>query len=66
MEGNNKKAVRERLDITLVKMGIAPSRQKAISLIKSGKIKVQGEICKKQSHLVREDFKVEIIEDRQI
>ncbi|MDO8657139.1 MAG: S4 domain-containing protein [Candidatus Levybacteria bacterium] len=63
MENSNK---RERLDIVLVKKGIAPSRQKAISLIKSGKIKVQGEICKKQRHLVREDFRIELIEDRQI
>lgn len=62
MENKNK---RERLDVVLVKRGIAPGRQKAISLIKSGKIKVQGEICKKQSHLVREDFKIEIIEDLQ-
>lgn len=53
---------RERLDVVLVKKGIVPSRHKAINLIKSGKVKVQGEICKKQSHLVKEDYKIEILD----
>lgn len=55
-------AKRERLDITLVKRGIAKSGHKARDLIKSGKVKVQGEICKKQSHLLKEDFNIEILE----
>lgn len=49
-----------RLDIYLVE--IAGSRSKAVHLIKSGKVMVNGAVCRKQSYRVRPGDRVEIVE----
>lgn len=50
----------ERADTLIVKKGLTPSRQKAISLIKEGMVFVDGEILKKPSEKLSEDSKIEI------
>nr|WP_297758427.1 SAM-dependent methyltransferase [Methanothrix sp.] len=49
-----------RLDIYLVE--IAGSRSKAVHLIKSGKVTVNGTVCRKQSYRVKPADRVEIVE----
>ncbi len=49
-----------RLDIYLVE--IAGSRSKAVHLIKSGKVMVNGVICRKQSYRVKPADRIEIVE----
>lgn len=49
-----------RLDIYLVE--IAGSRSKAVHLIKSGKVMVNGAVCRKQSYRVKPGDRIEILE----
>ena len=50
-----------RLDISLQKMGLTYSRQKAKELIKQGHISVNGSICFKPSYLIKDGDDVKII-----
>ena len=50
-----------RLDISLQKMGLTSSRQKAKELIKQGHISVNGSICFKPSYLIKDGDDVKII-----
>lgn len=50
-----------RLDMSLHKMGITSSRQKAKELIKQGHASINGKICYKPSYIVDEGDRVEII-----
>lgn len=52
--------MRMRLDIYLVE--IAGSRSKAVHLIKSGKVMVNGAVCRKQSYRVKPTDRIEIVE----
>jgi 23S rRNA (cytidine1920-2'-O)/16S rRNA (cytidine1409-2'-O)-methyltransferase len=49
-----------RLDSALVERGLANTRSKAVHLIKSGDVRVNGEEVRRQSHEVRPDDVVEI------
>lgn len=50
-----------RLDISLQKMGLTYSRQKAKELIKQGHISVNGSICFKPSYLIKDGDDIKII-----
>ena len=50
-----------RLDISLQKMGLTSSRQKAKELIKQGHISVNGSICFKPSYLIKDGDDIKII-----
>ena len=52
--------VKERLDVLLMKRGLAPSREKAKAIIMSGNVVVDGEIEDKAGSLFKEDIPIEI------
>lgn len=56
--GNQK----ERLDVVMVKNGLAESRTKAKQIIQSGKVSVNGQICKEPSKLVSLSDNIEVLE----
>jgi 23S rRNA (cytidine1920-2'-O)/16S rRNA (cytidine1409-2'-O)-methyltransferase len=49
---------RERLDVTLVARGLAPSRERARALILAGKVQVAGQLAQKAGTLVGPDDEV--------
>jgi 23S rRNA (cytidine1920-2'-O)/16S rRNA (cytidine1409-2'-O)-methyltransferase len=50
-----------RLDSYLVKQGLAPTRSKAVHLIRTGKVTVNGEVAAKQSREVGDHDRVELL-----
>ncbi|TNE85067.1 MAG: TlyA family RNA methyltransferase [Deltaproteobacteria bacterium] len=52
-----------RLDLLLVKRGLAASRARARELIENGKVKVDGIVASKASAQVRPDRPIELVED---
>ena len=52
--------MKERLDVLLVKRGLAPSREKAKAIIMSGNVMVNGEIEDKAGSLFKEDSLIEV------
>ncbi|WP_448379211.1 TlyA family RNA methyltransferase [Fervidobacterium sp.] len=56
--GNHK----ERLDVAMVKNGLIESRAKAQQIIKSGKVSVNGQICREPSKLVNPSDNIEVLE----
>lgn len=53
--------MKERLDVTLLKLGLAESRQKAKELIIGGHAEVNGSICIKPSYEAGEDDDIRIV-----
>jgi len=53
---------KERLDVAMVKNGLIESRAKAQQIIKSGKVSVNGQICKEPSRLVSPFDNIEVLE----
>ncbi len=51
---------RQRLDVLLVKRGLAQSRQRALSLVLAGKVWVNGERLVKAGHLVPDDVSLRV------
>ncbi|AFG34614.1 TlyA family RNA methyltransferase [Fervidobacterium pennivorans subsp. shakshaketiis] len=51
-----------RLDVTLVRNGLVESRNKAKQVIESGKVSVNGQICKEPSRLVSPFDNIEVLE----
>ena len=56
------KEVRNRLDVELVRRGLAPSRQKAQALILAGQVRVDGRRAEKAGEPVKEGAGIEVIE----
>lgn len=54
------KAGRQRLDVLLVKRGLAQSRRRALSLVLAGKVWVNGERLVKAGHLVPDDVSLRV------
>lgn len=54
-------AKKERLDLILVKRGLAESRSKAQALIMAGEVRVDGEMARKAGHKVKHDSQIEVI-----
>lgn len=52
---------KKRLDVRLVRMGLAPSREKAKEWIKTGQVKCSGRVCDKAGMLVGDDEIVEVL-----
>ena len=52
--------MKERLDVLLVKQGLAPSREKAKAIIMSGNVFVDGEREDKAGSLFKEDAQIEV------
>lgn len=52
-----------RLDKLLVERGLAASRQRALALILSGRVKVEGRRAEKAAQQVAADARVEVLED---
>lgn len=53
---------KERLDVAMVKNGLIESRAKAQQIIKSGKVSVNGQICREPSKLVSPSDNIEVLE----
>jgi 23S rRNA (cytidine1920-2'-O)/16S rRNA (cytidine1409-2'-O)-methyltransferase len=53
-------SIRERLDLVLVRSGLAPSREQAARLIMAGTVRVEGKVIDKVATLVRVDASIEM------
>ncbi len=58
--GTSRRSVRDRLDHLLVSQQLAQSRDAAVRLILSGKVKVNGMVIDKPAKIVSEDVTIEI------
>ena len=54
-------AKKERLDLILVKRGLAESQSKAQALIMAGVVRVEGEMARKAGHKVKNDSQIKVI-----
>ena len=52
--------MKERLDVLLVKQGLAPSREKAKAIIMSGIVYVDGQKEDKAGSMFKEEAKIEV------
>lgn len=59
---NNRNVVSERLDIALVRRGLAETRERARQLIKSGCVRVRGQISTKPALKVHEEDSIILLE----
>ena len=55
------KSVRKRLDVLLVELGLAESRQKAQAMIIAGEVSVNGARAEKSGMAIAEDARVEVV-----
>lgn len=55
------KSVRKRLDVLLVELGLAESRQKAQAMILAGEVSVNGARAEKSGMAIAEDARVEVV-----
>jgi 23S rRNA (cytidine1920-2'-O)/16S rRNA (cytidine1409-2'-O)-methyltransferase len=56
-------STRQRLDRLLAERGLAPSRQRAATLVIEGKVRVDGQLARKAGQLVTPDARVEVLEE---
>jgi 23S rRNA (cytidine1920-2'-O)/16S rRNA (cytidine1409-2'-O)-methyltransferase len=56
-----KRATRERLDVSLARRGLAPTRERARALIMAGVVRVNGQIAPKAGALTPVDAAIEIV-----
>jgi 23S rRNA (cytidine1920-2'-O)/16S rRNA (cytidine1409-2'-O)-methyltransferase len=54
-------SIRERLDLVLVRSGLAPSREQAARLIMAGAVRVEGKVVDKPATLVRAEASIELV-----
>jgi len=58
----SKRVEKERLDVLLVKLGLAESREKAQALVLAGQVRVEGERAQKPGHRVAAASRIEVVE----
>jgi 23S rRNA (cytidine1920-2'-O)/16S rRNA (cytidine1409-2'-O)-methyltransferase len=59
--GKTSKVARERLDVLLVRRGLAPSRERARALLLTGEVRVIGRVVTKAGTLVPPDAPIELV-----
>jgi len=58
----SKRVEKERLDVLLVRLGLAESREKAQALVLAGQVRVDGERAQKPGHRVAAASRIEVVE----
>ncbi|MCL6544676.1 MAG: TlyA family RNA methyltransferase [Bryobacteraceae bacterium] len=58
----SKRVEKERLDVLLVRLGLAESREKAQALVLAGQVRVEGERAQKPGHRVAVASRIEVLE----
>lgn len=56
----HRESIRERLDLVLVRSGLAPSREQAARLIMAGAVRVEGRVVDKPATLIRAEASIEL------